>query len=123
MSRCTPLIAIGLMLVLSLGSTAAAQESSPEPSPTSESPSPAVEMASPNSEEVTMRITSTAFEHEGDIPAQYTCDGLDVSPPLTIEDLPADVNTLVLAESRPAPRPNAESPPGVEIGRRSLPSP
>lgn len=48
-----------------------------------------------------MRITSTAFEHEGDIPAQYTCDGLDISPPLSIEDLPAGTVSLVLVMDDP----------------------
>ena len=48
-----------------------------------------------------MRITSTAFEHEGDIPAQFTCDGLDVSPPLTVHDLPPETASLVLIVDDP----------------------
>ena len=52
-----------------------------------------------------MRITSTAFEHEGDIPAQFTCDGLDVSPELTIQDVPAETVSLVMVMDDPdAPR-------------------
>ena len=43
-----------------------------------------------------MRLTSSAFEHEGAIPARYTCDGQDVSPPLTLHELPDGAVTLVL---------------------------
>ncbi len=35
-------------------------------------------------------------EHEGVIPELYTCDGSDVSPPLTLRPLPAAAVTLVL---------------------------
>ena len=48
-----------------------------------------------------MRITSNAFEHEGDIPVRHTCDGEDTSPPLTIEDLPAETVSLVLVMDDP----------------------
>ena len=48
-----------------------------------------------------MRITSTAFEHEGDIPARYTCDGLDISPPLSIADLPPETVSLVVVMDDP----------------------
>lgn len=48
-----------------------------------------------------MRITSPAFEDEGDIPSRFTCDGDDISPPLRIEDLPADAVSLVLVMDDP----------------------
>ena len=32
--------------------------------------------------EAKMRITSTAFQEKGAIPARLTCEGADVSPPL-----------------------------------------
>ena len=48
-----------------------------------------------------MRITSTAFEPEGDIPSRYTCDGEDISPPLAIEDLPPETVSLVLVMDDP----------------------
>jgi Raf kinase inhibitor-like YbhB/YbcL family protein len=35
-----------------------------------------------------MEITSSAFENNSDMPMKYTCDGDDVSPPLSIEGLP-----------------------------------
>lgn len=48
-----------------------------------------------------MRLTSTAFVHDGDIPARYTCDGDDVSPPLAIEGLPPETVSLVLVMDDP----------------------
>jgi Raf kinase inhibitor-like YbhB/YbcL family protein len=58
-----------------------------------------------NTEEGSMRLTSTAFEHEGSIPATFTCDGPDVSPALSIEDIPAGTVSLALVMDDPdAPR-------------------
>ena len=48
-----------------------------------------------------MRLTSTAFEDEGDIPARYTCDGDDISPALAVEDLPPETASLVLVMDDP----------------------
>lgn len=48
-----------------------------------------------------MHLTSGAFEHEGMIPERYTCDGLDVSPPLTLRDMPGAAVTLVLVMDDP----------------------
>ncbi len=41
-------------------------------------------------------IASPAFELNGAIPAQYTCDGADVSPPLQWSNVPAKAAALVL---------------------------
>lgn len=38
----------------------------------------------------------SAFENGGKIPAKYTCDGEDISPPLYIEGLREDVKSLVI---------------------------
>lgn len=43
-----------------------------------------------------MAISSPAFERNGAIPAQYTCDGANVSPPLQWQHLPAHTKELVL---------------------------
>ncbi|MDX2150874.1 MAG: YbhB/YbcL family Raf kinase inhibitor-like protein [Bryobacteraceae bacterium] len=43
-----------------------------------------------------MKITSEAFEDHGSIPAEYTCDGRRVNPPLSFEDVPRDAQSLVL---------------------------
>ena len=48
-----------------------------------------------------MRLISSMFEHREKIPAQYTCDGNDMSPPLTISDVPDGVKSLVLIMDDP----------------------
>ena len=51
--------------------------------------------------EVQMKISSTAFEHNGQIPKQYTCDGSDVNPPLKFEGVPTEAKSLVLIVDDP----------------------
>lgn len=48
-----------------------------------------------------MKLESSAFEHEGVIPAKYTCDGENVSLPLRITEVPANVKSLVLIMDDP----------------------
>jgi Raf kinase inhibitor-like YbhB/YbcL family protein len=43
-----------------------------------------------------MRLTSTAFSDRTAIPRQHTCDGQDLSPPLTWSDAPAKARSFVL---------------------------
>lgn len=43
-----------------------------------------------------MSISSPAFERNGAIPAQYTCDGANISPPLQWQNVPAKTAALVL---------------------------
>ncbi len=43
-----------------------------------------------------MAISSPAFERNGTIPAQYTCNGTNISPPLQWKHLPAHTKELVL---------------------------
>lgn len=45
---------------------------------------------------VNMRITSTAFGHNEEIPSLYTCDGANISPPLHFEEIPEETKSLVL---------------------------
>jgi Raf kinase inhibitor-like YbhB/YbcL family protein len=46
--------------------------------------------------EETMRLTSTIFEEGGMIPAKYSCDSMDVSPPLSWESIPDGTKSLAL---------------------------
>lgn len=48
-----------------------------------------------------MKFSSPAFPHEGIVPAQYTCDGMDVNPPFIIEGVPEGAKSLVLAVDDP----------------------
>ncbi len=46
--------------------------------------------------DINMQLTSPAFEHEKDIPSQYTCDGQNINPPLKIEAVPENTESLAL---------------------------
>lgn len=55
-----------------------------------------------------MKITSSKFDHMSEIPAVYTCQGQDVSPPLAFSDVPAGTKSLALIVDDPdAPDPKA----------------
>ena len=46
-------------------------------------------------------ITSPVFENKGLIPTKYTCDGDDINPPLQIEGIPENAESLVLIVDDP----------------------
>lgn len=48
-----------------------------------------------------IKITSPAFAENAKIPAQYTCDGQDKSPPLNVEDVPSNARSLALIVDDP----------------------
>ena len=48
-----------------------------------------------------MELTSTAFEGGQTIPSMYTCDGEDVSPPLTWTDPPEGTASFALIHDDP----------------------
>jgi Raf kinase inhibitor-like YbhB/YbcL family protein len=55
-----------------------------------------------------MKLTSTAFAPGGEIPARYTCEGQDVSPPLAWRGAPAETKSIALIADDPdAPDPRA----------------
>ncbi len=55
-----------------------------------------------------LQITSTAFAPGASIPRQYTCQGEDVSPPLSWSGVPSGARSLVLIVDDPdAPDPAA----------------
>lgn len=62
---------------------------------------PTTTAAAPTTFPTTMRLTSTAFEDEDAIPERFTCDGADISPALTLTDVPTDARTLVLVMEDP----------------------
>jgi hypothetical protein len=49
----------------------------------------------------TFQIVSPAFNHNEKIPAQYTCSGEDVNPPLSIRGIPEGTKTLTLIMDDP----------------------
>jgi len=48
-----------------------------------------------------MTIRSPAFQQGGDIPAKFTCDGGDTSPPLQISGITPEAKSLVLIADDP----------------------
>lgn len=46
-------------------------------------------------------LTSTAFSNGNTIPAKYTCDGANISPPLQWQDVPHDTQTFALIMDDP----------------------
>jgi Raf kinase inhibitor-like YbhB/YbcL family protein len=55
-----------------------------------------------------MKLESTQFASGGEIPRKYTCQGADVSPPLSWTDVPSGAKSLVLIVDDPdAPDPKA----------------
>ena len=57
---------------------------------------------------MSLKLTSTAFANGEAIPARYTCEGQDVSPPLAWADLPPNTKSLTLIVDDPdAPDPAA----------------
>ena len=57
---------------------------------------------------MTMQLTSSAFKPQTDIPTKYTCEGADISPPLSWSGVPEKAQSLVLIVDDPdAPDPEA----------------
>lgn len=57
---------------------------------------------------MTLQITSTAFTHGSSMPALYTCEGKNISPPLAWLGIPAGAKSLALIVDDPdAPDPAA----------------
>jgi Raf kinase inhibitor-like YbhB/YbcL family protein len=62
-------------------------------------PSPAA--TTKGEEKMTLKVTSTAFDEGGMIPAKYTCDGENVSPPLAWSGVPEAAKSLALVADDP----------------------
>ena len=58
--------------------------------------------------DMSLTLTSKAFTYDGDIPARYSCQGDDISPPLHWQGAPAGTKSFVLIVDDPdAPDPAA----------------
>jgi Raf kinase inhibitor-like YbhB/YbcL family protein len=58
---------------------------------------------------VNLKITSTAFASGQEIPVKYTCDGSDINPPIKIDGLPTQTQTLAIIMDDP------DAPKGIFI--------
>lgn len=57
---------------------------------------------------MSLTISSPAFSDGGEIPSRYTCEGDDISPPLSFSAVPVEARSLVLIVDDPdAPDPAA----------------
>ncbi|MDE1839151.1 MAG: YbhB/YbcL family Raf kinase inhibitor-like protein [Thaumarchaeota archaeon] len=48
-----------------------------------------------------LKVSSSAFRNEGNIPSEFTCDGQDISPPLSITNVPKGAKTLSIIMDDP----------------------
>lgn len=48
-----------------------------------------------------IQLTSSVFENEGMIPSKYSCDGDDISPPLSWSSMPEGTQTVALIADDP----------------------
>jgi Raf kinase inhibitor-like YbhB/YbcL family protein len=48
-----------------------------------------------------MKLSSEAFKQNGKIPSKFTCQGLDINPPLEISDVPENTQSLTLIMDDP----------------------
>jgi Raf kinase inhibitor-like YbhB/YbcL family protein len=48
-----------------------------------------------------LTVRSLAFSHNGLIPKKYTCDGDGINPPLIVEDVPEEAQSLALIMDDP----------------------
>jgi Raf kinase inhibitor-like YbhB/YbcL family protein len=48
-----------------------------------------------------LSVKSPVFENNKPIPVKYTCDGANINPPLTIDEVPKETKTLVLIVDDP----------------------
>lgn len=63
----------------------------------------------------TLTVTSEAFEQNGTIPQKYTCDGENISPMLSIGDVPAEAQSLVLVMDDPDIPAEITAQRGIEV--------
>ena len=52
-------------------------------------------------EKMTIHLTSSAFNQKGDIPVKYTCDGVNISPPLSWSGAPSGTKSYALLVEDP----------------------
>ncbi len=48
-----------------------------------------------------LKISSTAFQNGEMIPVKYTCDGININPPLDIENIPGEAKCLAMIVDDP----------------------
>jgi Raf kinase inhibitor-like YbhB/YbcL family protein len=90
------LLTIAAVVMLALSLAACEDDGDDESSSPTESGATAT-----GAEPAEMSITSSAFGNNEPIPMQYTCDGANTSPPLTVTGVPEDTTSLALLMDDP----------------------
>ena len=89
-------------VLLAIGGACTSEEEASSPAA---SPSTTTDQSSvtepPMTQEDAMQLTSAAFGQGDAIPVRFTCDGDDISPALTVTDIPTDAVSLVLIMEDP----------------------
>ena len=67
-----------------------------------------------------MQLTSTAFKAGEPVPAKYTCEGKNISPPLQWTGVPAEAKSLVLIVDDPGLAAQFEAECAVGRARRTI---
>lgn len=49
----------------------------------------------------TIHVSSKAFDEAGFIPAKYTCDGINISPPIDLDGIPKETKSLAIIVDDP----------------------
>jgi Raf kinase inhibitor-like YbhB/YbcL family protein len=88
MSRISLLLSLVLILLLFLG-CARTEQNGAQPTP------------SPNQTKPEIKLTSTAFKEGEAIPRAYTCDGVNISPPLEWSGIPNTGRTIAIVAGDP----------------------
>jgi len=88
------LLAAGLSLSVAGFAGCQGERSTPTPTPDPNAGSPTPEFGTPS-------LASPAFDRGGTIPTKYTCSGEEVSPPLTVSEVPDGAETLALVMTDP----------------------
>ncbi len=94
---------IALVATLALAALAVGCDDDEAPVSTDDTPTAAEPSVTdePSPEAGTMELSSSAFEPNATIPTVYTCDGDNISPPLTIVEVPDEAVALALIVDDP----------------------
>jgi len=98
----TGVVAVVLVFALVLGSAACGGDEPAQDEPTQATEEPTLEPADDgDGEQAALTLTSSAFGGGDAIPSTYTCDGDDISPPLSWEGVPSEAVSLALIVDDP----------------------
>jgi Raf kinase inhibitor-like YbhB/YbcL family protein len=87
------LLFILLVVIIAVGSLLHYQKNKTQP--------PKRSQVLTNNQSKNMKISSSSFQNNGEIPKKYTCDGEGINPPLVFSDIPSEAKSLVLIMDDP----------------------